>query len=359
MVRRGSVFMIALSMLCASAAALDAPFPGAPVEKEAPPLKEPPVCDSVPAPLVRLDTVSKYDQSDPTRSKINPAGEKQFRKDIRPLEVMTEKSVRYANRYWLSGGKKRGAASCALVWLHGWAKEGALRELTDDKAYNTVGKYLGGMALAYLQIKNAPGLDERQKHTVEQWLASVAVDLAGYHARTPHANASRNNHLYWSGLGIAATGVASDRLDLFDWGMEAARRGLRDIEADGTLPLELARRSRARDYHMYALTPLVMLAELGYANGVDLYAEHEGALRRLAALVLRTVDDPAFFERKTGVKQIPYPDKDTRASRLAWLEPYHARFPDARTEALLKGIRPVTSKFLGGKLSEIYALHAQ
>jgi len=338
----------------AFSAALHEPFPLSVQAKSIPAPEKTPDCGTPPAPLVRLSTVSKYRQDDPTRSIIDKAGEAKFRKDIAPMEDFLSQTVRYANRYALSGGQKISEAQCALAWLDNWAAGGALTQVHNDKSYNTIGKYIGGMALAYLQVREAPGLDAKSKRRVEEWLAQRAEDLAAFHDRTPSTRSSLNNHRYWSGLGVASAGVAANRRDLLDWGMEAARIGLRQIEEDGTLPLELARKDRARDYHLYALTPLVMLAELGKANGVDLYAENGGALKRLAALVLKTTDDPTFFERKTGVKQLDYPDASTRASRMIWLEPYNARFPDDRATRLLKPIRPLTSKFIGGRLSEIY-----
>lgn len=356
---RTGMIALAMGMLLAgqacAAPVLRSPFMLPPEAAKITPPKEAPGCDVPPTPLVRLSTVSKYRQDDPSKSKIDPQGEKQFRKDIAPMEEMVEKSVRYANRYYLSGGKKINAARCALFWLDAWAQGGALTDIHNDKSYNTVGKYLAGMALAYLQVMDAPGLDTAARQRVAAWLAGIAADLAGFHNNTPDSTASRNNHRYWSGLGVAAAGIAANRRDLFDWGVEAAHIGLRQVQADGTLPLELARKDRARDYHLYALSPLVMLAELGWANGVDLYTDEDGALKRLARLVLLTMDDASYFEKKTGKPQKPYPDSDTRASRMVWMEPYHARFPDPRMEALLKPVRPLNSKYLGGKLSEIYA----
>lgn len=337
----------------ASAAQLRGAFP-LPSGKTAP-AAMPTDCDAPLPAVVKLETVSKYRQDDPSRSKIDKEGRKKFERDVKPMGRFLSKVLNYSNKYVSSGGKKTHAAQCSLLWLEDWAKAGALTDIRNDKSYNTVGKYIAGMALAYLQIREVPGLREESKKTVEAWLVRMAVDLAEFHDGTPDSMSSRNNHRYWSGLGIAAAGVAADRHDLFDWGMEAARVGLRQIGKDGTMPLEMRRQSRAREYHAYALAPLVMLAELGRVNGTDLYAEEDGALRRLAHLVLATVDDPAFFEKATGKKQQDYPDADTRASRLSWLEPYHARFPGETGTKLLKEIRPVRSSFLGGNLTAIYS----
>jgi poly(beta-D-mannuronate) lyase len=45
-----------------------------------------------------------------------------------------------------------------------------------------------------------------------------------------------------------------------------------EIQASGVLMREMARAGMALHYHLYALAPLIMIAELGEANGMDLYA---------------------------------------------------------------------------------------
>src|SRR5262249_18572681 len=148
----------------------------------------------------------------------------------------------------------------------------------------------------------------------------------------------RNNHLYWAALAAAATGIAADDRALFDWAVARYRFALTQIDADGALPQELARASRARHYHLFALAPLVMVAELGASNGLDLYAEHDGALHRLVARVVGSPDDPAWFERRTG-----HPQERGEALTgwsLAWAEPYYARFHNARLVPYLARLRP-------------------
>jgi poly(beta-D-mannuronate) lyase len=45
--------------------------------------------------------------------------------------------------------------------------------------------------------------------------------------------------------------------------MASYDNGVLQIRPDGTLPQEMARGSRAPRYHLYALAPLVLLAEFG------------------------------------------------------------------------------------------------
>jgi hypothetical protein len=94
-------------------------------------------------------------------------------------------------------------------------------------------------------------------------------------------NDGTNNHYYWAGFAVMAAGIAADDRKLFDWGVSTYNEAMSRIQPDGTLPLEMARGQRALHYHVFALAPLTMMAEMGYANGLDLYNANNGALKRL------------------------------------------------------------------------------
>jgi poly(beta-D-mannuronate) lyase len=235
-----------------------------------------------------------------------------------------------------------------------WASAHALGSVENDKAYDTQGKTIAALALGYLQFRGA-NLDDARRKRVVAWLVAMAEDLRHF-VDISKGHSAENNHRYWSGLGVASAAVAADRSDLFNWGVDSARIGLRQIQADGTLPLELSRAERARDYHLYALAPLVMLAELSAANGIDLYGAYDGALRRLVARVVASLDDASYFEKVTGRQQVAYPGgQGVPPYRLAWLEPYNRRFPSAQGAALLQRMRPLVETGLGGNLTLVYA----
>jgi poly(beta-D-mannuronate) lyase len=139
------------------------------------------------------------------------------------------------------------------------------------------------------------------------------------------------------------------RSDLIDAGIARAREGVKDIQANGTLERELKRGDRALHYHNFALIPLVFTAQLARARGVDLYAENNGAIRRLADLVIRAVQDPATFSDYSATPQHLFAWSFT--SDLAWMEPYAARFHDPRLPALMAPRRPFVNLRLGGNVT--------
>jgi poly(beta-D-mannuronate) lyase len=130
----------------------------------------------------------------------------------------------------------------------------------------------------------------------------------------------KNNHLYWKAFALAAAGAAIRQPALFDWAVAQYRFALTQISPDGTLPLEMARGGKALHYHCFALKPLVMIAEFGMANALNLYAEGNGAIHRLARTTLAGISDPSPFKRATGVDQ----SLVGGACDLGWLDAYSA-----------------------------------
>jgi poly(beta-D-mannuronate) lyase len=349
--------LIATILLAASVGAAHAQTPGylvpAPAKDnvQSKPKYE---CDAPDAPVVTLDTQSKYKQDDTQRATIDEDAEEAYSEAVEPLRAYGRNLVKVANAYVKSNPKNTAAAACTLTWLDAWASAKAMTDMRSKQAHFNLGQALGGFALAYLQIRNAPGLPNDQKQRVESWLKALGQQLVGFMDKNK-ATSSRNNHRYWAGLGATAAGLASDDKQLTRWGLDSARIGLAQITPDGTLPLEMKRGKRARDYHIFAAEPLVTTAELARSQGIDLYAEHDGALQRLVDRVLGSLDDPSFFEKATGAKQEAYPgDGTVPPSRIAWLEIHQSRRPSPEAEAVLSRKRPTGSSEIGGNTTLLF-----
>ena len=311
-------------------------------------------CDAPGAPLITLDTQSKYKQDDSQRAAIDEEAEEAYSEAVEPLRAYGRNLVKISNAYVKSNPKNTAAAACALTWLDAWASANAMTDLRSKQAHFNLGQALGGFALAYLQVRNAPGLADEQKRRVEAWLRTLGQQLVAFMDKNT-ATSSRNNHRYWAGLSATAAGLAADDKPLTQWGIDSARIGLSQITPEGTLPLELERGKRARDYHIFAAEPLVTTAELARSQGIDLYAEHGGALQRLVERVLDTLEDPSFFENATGSKQEPYPgDGTVPASRIAWLEIHESRRPSPKAETVLSEKRPTGSSEIGGNTTLLF-----
>src|SRR5580658_3078738 len=83
----------------------------------------------------------------------------------------------------------------------------------------------------------------------------------------------------------------------------------------------------ALHYQLYAIGPLVMLAELAGSNGIDLYSERDGAIHRLVAFDLAALKDPALIAKRTGEEQRITPPYG--GLEIGWAVPYVQRFPNS------------------------------
>jgi len=311
-------------------------------------------CDTPGEPLISLDVKSKYRQDDVHKATIDEEANEDYQEAVEPLRDYVKGLVKISNAYVKSDPKNTAAAACALSWLDGWAKANALTEMRSRQASHNQGQAVGGIALAYLQIRNAPGLPDEPKKRIEAWLNKLGHQVAEAMDKNDGVS-GRNNHRYWNGLSAIAAGIASNDQKLIRWGADSARIGIRQITQDGALPLELNRAKRARDYHAFAAEPLIATAELARTQGIDLYAENDKALSRLVNRVVESFTDPSFFEKATGQEQEPYTgDGTVPSSRIAWLEIYQSRFPSAKAEALLAPKRPVASSGIGGNTTLLF-----
>ena len=137
---------------------------------------------------------------------------------------------------------------------------------------------------------------------------------------------------------------------LYDWGLGTYTEAISRIVADGTLPLEMARGQRALHYHLFALAPIVMMAEYGEANGQDLYSERKGAVHLLVRRTMAGMLDNSYFAKQAGVAQ-DTPDKDkkeTKSNDVIWLVPYLARFPNETMNKELHSATLHPDNYLGG-----------
>jgi poly(beta-D-mannuronate) lyase len=289
-------------------------------------------CPAAPHLAHDLNVDSYY--SDSHQSIVDEARKKAYEQGSESFTNLARQVVRAADAYRATGSQR--AAECTITLLDTAAKDKALtgRMMTGQASY-LQGWSLSAWAVGYLKVRGSSAASTEETNEITAWLRKLAEENRDYYeakSRNPHSDV-HNNHLYWAGLAISSAGIASDDRKLFNWGMNAYREGVRDITPEGTLPMEMERAGRALQYHLYALGPLVMLAELGESNGQHLYAEKHNALQRLVERCVTSLNDPSYFVQRTGVPQdMP---AELEAWEIGWAKPYVRRFPDAKISALL------------------------
>jgi poly(beta-D-mannuronate) lyase len=318
--------------------------------------KDAPACAEPPAPFTGpLTFPSKYRQDIAAKDVIDPQAEAEYNARILPIRTL-EKTVSSTVATYIHSGRKE-SLDCALRWLDAWASAHALEGEAQTHTGKSMRKWaLGSIASAYDRLKFSTsqplhGQGERRAR-IESWLDRLGTLVLADWKDQPREDI--NNHQYWAAWAAMADAVALNRRDLFDWAVSVYRTAAQQVDAEGYLGNELKRETRALAYHNYALAPLTMIAAFARANGVDLVAENDRALQRLANRVLGGIDDTSAFEDKTGDEQLTEDLQST--SKFAWLEPYCSLVGcDAATARRVESMRPLKTYRLGGNLTELFA----
>ena len=285
--------------------------------------------------------------SDAHHSVVDPKAFEAERKATEAPTHLGEWTTQAADAYRMHGS--RAAAVCVYALLdaaaraHAWAGSMPTSQGSYEQKW-----LLASVSIAYLKVRfSGVGTPDQEKE-IHKWLGTVAtsaIDYVEQKENNPESDAW-NNHRYWAGFAVCAAGIAiGDRAD-FEWGIASYKAGVDRIQPDGVLPREMARAGRALHYHIYALAPLVMIAELAEANGLDLYSYKNDAIHRLAQVCIAGLENPEIFAKATGATQ---DDVDVASGiYIGWAVPYVKRFPNAQLSAWIAQARELSFWQWGG-----------
>jgi len=205
-----------------------------------------------PPPAQRDIIADSYYDDAPVYSHIDPVKYAAYEAAVGPLEAYLGGVAKMA-----SGGSHDDAA-CAVEWLVAWAEGDALLgKIEKEQAHYERKWLLAGLALSYAKVRPIASTD--QAAAVDVWLRTIAYQVRRH---SDAYKGERNNHYYWEGLAVAATGaVTGDEKDIV-WGRRVFAYAETQIADDGTLPLEMKRGARALHYHLFAAAPLAMLESI-------------------------------------------------------------------------------------------------
>lgn len=269
---------------------------------------------------------------DAHHSVIDPAKKAAYEKAAEAPDHLGEWTTQAADAYIRHGS--RAGAQCVYTLLSAAAAAKAWSATMPTGQAHYVQKWvLAATAMAYLKVRNTGVETPENDKEIQKWFGLLADQVRDYvddKMKNPNSDAW-NNHRYWAGLAVCAAGIARNDTREFHFGMEAFKAGVDEIGPSGALPRELQRAGMALHYHLYALAPLIMLAELGEANGIDTYSENQHAIDRLVNLCEQGLQHPEIFAKATGVEQ-NMPDKISGAV-IGWAVPYVKRRPDPQLSA--------------------------
>jgi len=286
-----------------------------------------------PPPFASTVEISSY-YIESHASVIDPQKLAAFQKASEDSTHLSQFVALAADAYLAKGS--RAAALCVYSLLEAAAKADAFAgKMSGYQGVYLQNWLLSAVAISYLKVRPSGLGTPDQDAAIHRWLGRLAARVREYFDAEVLRLGSdgENNHIYWAGLAVAAQAIADDDHDAGEWALAAFRMGLKAIQPDGSLPAEMNRGQMALHYHLYALGPLILLAEFGEANGLDLYAEEHGALHRLVKFCVAGLEDPTLLQKRTGVAQVvtlPYSGSD-----IGWAVPYVRRFPNPQLAELL------------------------
>lgn len=286
--------------------------------------------------------------SDARKSVPSPARLEAYRKARAPY-VRTMRAAEKAADFYVKTGSE-AAAACVMGILDRDAEHGAMTgAMASNQSYYVQNWTVGALAITYLKVRGSGAGTAGERRQIGRWLARVAESTKGYFGGREENGTSdgRNNHLYWAGLAAMSAGIAADNRRLYAWGVGTYRTGVEQITPEGTLPLEMARGRRALHYHLFAAAPLVTMAELGEANGEDLYAANDGAIHRLVERCVAGLENNEWFAQRTGFPQ-DTPGARVTPVEVAWMQPYARHFPAPGIDELLRQAGSRSVLYLGG-----------
>nr|7XTF_A Chain A, Poly(Beta-D-mannuronate) lyase [Pandoraea apista] len=282
--------------------------------------------------------------TDAARSVIDPRLKTQNDAAVKPLNAFAAHVAKFADAY--AKGADEAAGRCALTWLDAWARSGAMlgrmAHVNNDQSDYMRQWTHGAAAMAYLRTQALAS--EQQRTDIETWLKRLSAANLAYWDNPKH---KRNNHYYWTGVGIMATAVATRDDTLLNTAQGIYRAGIDAIEPDGRLPMEMARKRLALHFHDYATAPLVLMAEMARLQGEDWYTYRQGALERLAARVADGYRDPSWFNTQSGAVQ----ETATPKASSGWVEFYRLRSPDPMRFDAMHAAGPFQDPRMGGNLT--------
>lgn len=306
-------------------------------------------------PVLPHDIVAYDYYSDSKHSITDPVRHAAYQAAAKPFLDMEKETERAADEYESSGSRE--AAACAARLIVQQAQADAMTgNMSSNQAYYVQDWAIGAFAVAWLKVRPAGdaalGIKPAQNAALELWTEKVGRQVEDYFEGLHEKGASsgRNNHFYWAGFAVMSAGIAANDRRLYDWGIGTYKYGVDQIGPDGTLPLEMGRGQRALHYHLFAIAPLVMMAELASANSEDLYTYDNSRIKLLIARTVAGLTDSKFFADRAGAAQDTPDNGVINGSDISWLPPYARRFPDSAFTVLLGRVSIRPEGYLGGML---------
>ena len=312
-------------------------------------------CPTAPLPPSHMNFTSIYTDKTEGTSIIDAHAENLYRQQTNAINQYETQIYKWIEKGFAPENNTRTPITCTIDWLSDWANQNALLGIEISSQGEATRKWtLASLSSQYIQIRKTKWIAPEKRKTIDDWLYHLAAQVMEEYKRDRHRTSRNNNHQYWEAWSVMITGVALNEPKFYKWGVRNFKKAMQQVQKDGTLPLELSRQGKAFHYHLFATTPLVMMAETAKKNGLNLYKYRHNSLLKLINLNLKELENNQ--EYLTATTETAQDLTGTITPRqLAWLVPYRQNYPDRRADKWIEELNPMIQRGIGGNLSRIYS----
>ncbi|WP_054006631.1 alginate lyase family protein [Cypionkella psychrotolerans] len=245
-------------------------------------------------------------------------------------------------------------ADCVVDRIHDWAAANALGDMKSQGAQLSVPSRIGGIAMAYAQVRSLATQDTRQPE-IEAWLtARMQSSMVFFDTEAP-PKSRENNLRAWAALAAAQVGLLQNDEAMTTWAAESVKLVLCTATPEGALPNEMWRGKLALHYQIHAVGPLVVANALLQPTHPDLLATCDNALLRVVRFTLKAVEDPKLVEAITDKPQKFDPATEMkRAFQFAWLAPLETLVQEPEFTTFAAKFELLSNSKIGGKQSLLW-----
>lgn len=326
-------------------------------------------------PLVRMDIPSRYKADSKNRSDFDAEANAAVEAALKPVDAFISNLVRAANKALTASAPPEVttpptpvdpeeaaaaaetalvAADCVVDRIAEWATADALSGLDSQGANLSAPSRIGGIAMAYAQVRALSTPDDRQP-AIEAWLAArTRVTMTFFDTEAP-PKSSQNNLRAWAALSAAQVGVLLDDAEILDWASASISLVACTANADGSLPNEMWRGKLALHYQIHATAPLVVGAAVLATARPGLFEVCDAAIPRIARFTIAATQDPTLVEARAEAKQTFNADPTKlKPHEFAWIAAYLTQIDDPEIATFGAQFKVLGNSKLGGKQSLIW-----
>ncbi|MBN8438785.1 MAG: alginate lyase family protein [Candidatus Accumulibacter sp.] len=301
------------------------------------------VCKQLPTLPHKVSSVAFY--TDTKASVIDPVLYQRFlelRKTVSDEEdYLATQNTRYIQA---NAAARVGIAKCLQSHLIKFAEDDAFTGSEDIRGGGAVRLMSITPLLTYLLVRNGNGIDPDVDEKIRAWIARLMELLLSLEKNYKYDN----NIEDWTAAAFALGAVALNRRGLLDHAVTIAEKKSGMVDADGFLPLELARGRMSVEYNLSALQALSIIIAVEEANGRDFLSEPVGVgLVRMMRRMVLTIKEPASFLQFTDTSEAIAKEHFDRQS-MGWLEIYYRKTGDIDALKAICEHKPLFSWRTGG-----------